>query len=688
MALKSRRPSAPKLSLMARLKQHHMFRVASWYATLSYVLILVANAVFPDIGLTREDVRYVIAGLALGFPVVLSLGWVFIPPSQENPKDFTRWRRARWRLGAIVSVAVTAFVIASGIYLWSVNERHMNAAGNPLPAKSVAVLPFEDLSGDPNNAYFSAGIQDEILTRLAKISDLKVVSRTSTLQYASHPENLRKVGAELGVAAVLEGSVQRSGDTVRVNVQLIDTASDTHLWAETYDQDLKDIFSAESSIAGKVADALQATLLPAESARIAAVPTKDPAAYDLYLRAEYLFLPMDSGDTPDEQLDAAVAEMVSLYSKAIEHDPKFLLAYAHRARARIYAYWNRNGVDGSLLSAAQRDAEKALALDPASPDAHLAMGYVYYFGHSDYAKALSEFDKVQRDFPNDADVIKAIALVHRRLGDADIIPDIRRAEALDPAKTELYLRFEVTTDMVSGHYTDARAAIERDHALDPDDPGYYPYRANTFIAQGRLQEAKAILDKYPADHRDDSDYIFSAFALAHLERDPEAMLKALSLQRGEVADATTPISIYRGVAYRMAHRDAEAKAAFASAAVILDAELKKTPRNPELWDTMAYVQALQGKKVEALESAEHAVALLPISKDALNGPRYLYNLAVVQAINGDVPSAVDTLDKVMAGLHGADVSVALLKLDPDWDAARQDPGFKELLDKYAPTEQL
>lgn len=683
-AVRPGRSRAASLGLVARLKQHHMFQVASWYATGSYVLILVANAVFPDIGLSRDDVRYLIGALALGFPVALTLGWIFIPPSREDPKGFTRWKKMRWRLGTVASVVVTAFVIVSGTYLWRMNERHLGAYGPG--AKSVAVLPFENMSADPNNAYFSAGTQDEILTRLTQISALKVISRTSTMKYASHPEDLVRVGRELGVATVLEGSVQRAADTVRVNVQLIDTATDTHLWAESYDRDVKDIFAAETDIANKVAESLQAKLQPAESAGVARVPTLNAAAYDFYLKGQYASQDMAMLQRSDRQVVARQA--IPFYTQAIALDPGFALAYAQRSQLQIHLYWETQVKDPIMLAAARADAEKAYGLGPDLPEAHLARGYVYYYGDTDYAKAAAEFARAQQLNPNDMETIMAVNYIsRRRLDFAGAIANLQHAVELDPRHKDTYLVAMSHDYSMLSQYPKALALADQLLADHPDAIGYHNNRIFFLLCMGRLADAKVDLAA-TAGLGDDADgeLAFSAMEIARLERDPKAMLKAIDGLKVTPA-LGAPLDSFRFQAYYMAGDKAGIQKTGDSALRQLRAMDAQGPNNNRIIASIAQIEAMRGDR-DALQLMDRALALDPVARDPIDGPQLVYYLALVRLHLGMRGPALDALEQLVSlPVYGRATSAALLRIDPDWDSLRQEPRFQAIVAKAAAHEQ-
>lgn len=608
---------------------------------------------------------------------------VVTPWGPAHPRSAGRKHPARSTY--LAAAAAGLLVLAAGIGLWRL-DRHpapVGDAATAVPPQSVAVLPFENLSGDPNNAYFSAGIQDEVLTRLAQVGALKVVSRTSTLKYASHPENLKTVALELGVTAILEGSVQRSGDTARVNVQLIDAATDTHLWAETYDRDMKDIFSAESDIAGKIADALKTTLQPEESIRIAAIPTHDPVAYDLFLQAEYAANSISDQLLGGKAQDEAAIKAIGLYGAAIARDPGFMLAYAKRSIMESSTYFNGTLPSKHLDRDARRDAERALALDPASAQAHLAMGYVHYYVERDYAKALQEYTEAAKTSPNDPDLIMATAMVHRRRGEFEqAIQGFTQAAALDPANLTRYLGFIEVCDMALGRYDDALAIVARVAVLHPGIPQIQAERAVLHNLQGHFDQAREEIRSVPAEFGADEGVASVSYYIARYHHDPAAMLQALSPVK-DTYFGELPVAVMRGDAYAMAHDEAKAEAEWAQADALLKPRQRSEANNADIWEATAYLEASRGNREAAIEAGRHAVALVPMSEDALNGPQYLYDLAVAEARVGDVPAALRDLETLLSRPYGNQTSIPLLRIDPDWDIVRKDPRFDALLDKYA-----
>ena len=550
-----------------------------------------------------------------------------------------------------------------------------------IPKKSIAVLPFENLSRDPDNAYFVDGIQDEILTRLAKISALKVISRTSTMRYASRPDNLREIAKQLGVANILEGSVQRAAGTMRVNVQLIEAESDSHLWAESYDRDIKNIFSVESEVAQAVADNLKAKLLPAESARIANVPTKNPAAYDLFLKGQYLFSQLQNSASKDPVADGKAA--TEMYRRAVAADPNFALASARLSYLQSYLHWY--GVDNSsaVVDDARANAEQALALQPDLPEAHLAMGYVHYWCHRDYAAALREYGIARASLPNDAEVVAAIGYVHRRQGMADRgVPDIQQAMVLDP-RNSLLPREVANSYTALRRYAEADAAYAHSLAIFPGDIEAQEQRAASMMYSGDMAGAARILERIPADTDPQGSVSLLRYKLAMTQRQPDAALAAIAhspdwlMTRWE--HSLAPLSLLRGEALALKGDASAARSAFLEAEKELQGLLDKGQQVADAQSYLGLTYAGLGQKEAALKAGRAAIELLPMSRDVIVGAFHLERLARVEAQVGETQAAIDHLEQLLSSSGGETVSLATLRIDPVWDPLRKDPRFQKLI---------
>src|SRR3989442_1592651 len=392
-------------NFFAELKRRNVYKVAVAYAIVGWLLVQVATQVFPFFEIPNWAVRLIVLMIVIGFPIALIIAWAFelTPEGLKRTEDVDRATEKRGKTHAWIYVVAVGAVLSIGLFLLgrytgrtiASAARTEAATGSSIPQKSIAVLPFENLSDDKNEAYFADGIQDEILTKLASIADLKVISRTSTAKYKSKPEDLKTVSQQLGVATVLEGSVQKAADKVRVNVQLIDARADSHLWAKTYDRDIKDVFAVESEVAQEIADSLQAKLSPAESKTLATAPTKDPAAYDLFLKGEHEERLAESS-LKAESYDQAAA----WYQQAIARDPNFALAMARLVENRMEVHWFFEQLSEAELAQVRSMAEHALVLAPNLAEVHVALGDFYYHGYRQYEQALAEFERALQLQPN------------------------------------------------------------------------------------------------------------------------------------------------------------------------------------------------------------------------------------------------------------------------------------------------
>jgi serine/threonine protein kinase/Tfp pilus assembly protein PilF len=553
--------------------------------------------------------------------------------------------------------------------------------------KSIAVLPFENRTEEKANAYFAEGIQDEILTRLSKIADLKVISRTSTQHYKSVPENLPEIARQLGVAHILEGSVQKSGDAVRVNVQLIKAVSDSHIWADTFDRKLTDIFSVESEVAKAIADQLRAHLNVREEQIIAAKPTNNPEAYDAYLRG--LAYTLKTGNTPANALSAQ-----RYLREAVRLDPKFALAWALLSYVDALGYITINlQPTVALREEARQAAETALALQPNLGEALHAMGYYHYSCLKDYDTAVRYFEEARQLLPNSSRIPESLAYVARRQGQWERSESyFNEAERLDPRNTYL-LTQHATTYMVLRRFTNALRKLDQVLDIAPDDADTLAVKAGIAQGTGDLPRASALLAKlHPL--ADDTTALETQVYQAILERRPEQMINQLK----EVLAKPDPalgywngeLRFWLGWAQEVAGDHAAAHGSWQQARSELEPFLKEQPDNYTLMGDLALINMGLGEKAAALNLATRAIAANPVEMDALTGPTPLEILVRVAARLGESDHAIATLQKLLAIPYegalagGVPLTPARLRLDPMFDSLRDDPRFAKIVGSLAP----
>jgi TolB-like protein/Tfp pilus assembly protein PilF len=581
-------------------------------------------------------------------------------------------------IGALAVIAIFASLFVPR--LWRSSEKRESTETLPIPAKSIAVLPFENLSDDKRAAYFADGIQDEILTKLASIADLKVISRTSTAKYKSKPEDLKTVSQQLGVATVLEGSVQKAGDKVRVNVQLIDARADSHLWAKTYDRDMKDVFAIQSEVAQEIADSLHAKLSPAEANTLASAPTKDTQAYDLFLKGEFEQRVANSNLRPEsfEQAEA-------WYKEAIARDPNFALAIAQLAICRMRHHWLTNPLSKEELTDAGRLAKQALTLAPDLAEAHVALGLFHYYGFREYEPALKEFQRAIELQPNSSLALQFVAFVHRRQGKWDrTLDELKRSLELNPrdpyigggiAETYAFLR----------RWKEAEDSARRGLTLDPHEATSMRMLLLSFLNQtGDTQEPLRLLATFPPDdllmpNTGSYDMVIGTRGeFLVLGRNFDAALKAW--ETGMAATANERQRFAAKAMIRFLAGDVTAAQPDAEKArELLEARLREQPEDFRSLKALSWVYLALNRKADAINIARQAVELLPPEKDAVLGSGNLAGLAEIQAQTGAATEAVQNLKKLLSIPAGETVSIARLKIDPVWDPIRNDPGFQRLL---------
>src|SRR5947207_2664954 len=556
----------------------------------------------------------------------------------------------------------------------------------PVSGKWIAVLPFENLSEDKANAYFADRIQAEILTRLARIADLTVISRTSTQQYESKPVNLDEIAKQLGVANVVEGSVQKAADQVRVNVQLVNVQTGSQLWAETYDRKLTDIFSVESEIAIRIAESLQAKLTGREEQALAAKPTNNPEAYDAYLRG--LAFEARSNYSID-----ALFKAIDFYGLAVQLDPNFALAWARLSGAHGLLYFNRGDATAARRDAAKEALENAQKLQPNSPETLLFVGYYQYWVLHDYGLAKATFGRVSKMLPGNSQVLYALGAIARREGLWDeSVAYWERGLALDPRNTALLIE-------VAWTYAALRqfpAALKLyDRALDivPNELSLMALKASIYQAEGNLQEAAKLLAQVNAQTNSDV-VVRIKLAQLRLERNQIEAIRFVQLRQARLHFSSgMDKGIKQGglaLLNRVAGDTASAKAAAEQARNTLEPLSKDQPDNAFVAAALAVVYAILDEKGSALNEAQRAITLVPSSKDRLSGPGFEENLALVEMIIGENSRAISALTRLLHTPYGgwiyspAPITPAILNLDPLWDPLRADPAFQKLCEEKQP----
>jgi TolB-like protein/Tfp pilus assembly protein PilF len=605
----------------------------------------------------------------------------------QLPKRFLALKKhrshVRWA-EATIGLLVLAAIVAAFIFLLGKPTRAvLNVA-----EKSIAVLPFESLSEDKANAYFAEGIQDEILTRLSKIADLKVISRTSTQNYKSAPANLPEIAKQLGVAHILEGSVQKSGDAVRVNVQLIKAANDSHLWADTFDRKLTDIFSVESEVAKAIADQLRAKLTGQEEQVVAAKPTDNPDAYDAYLRG--LAYNVKTTFTPANALGAQ-----KYLREAVRLDPKFALAWALLSHVDSLGYLSAGlQLTDALREEARQAAETALTLQPNLGEAVLAKGQYYYACLKDYDTAVRYFEQARQLLPNNSRIPESLAYVARRRGQWDQSEAyFNEAERLDPRNVSLLTQHALSYQFLR-RFPEALRKLDQVLNITPDDVDTLVAKAAIAQAEGDLPRAAALLTPLHPNINDTGALETQVYQ-AILERRPDrsiARLKeilakpdpALGYYNGEVR-------FWLGWAQEVAGDHAAAQESWRQARSELEPFLKEQPENWQLIGDLALTSMGLGDKAAAFKLIETTMAVIPIERDAVFGPIPMEILARVAARMGEADRAMTALQKVLsipyAGAFPAGpLTPALLRLDPMFDPLRNDRRFQKLVASIAPRE--
>ena len=665
-------------SFFSELKRRNVYKVAITYAVVAWLLVQVGSILFPTFEVPSWVMKVYVTAIAVGFPVALVMAWAFeLTPQGLKRTEVADAAQEHSARGGWIAVIVITTALSLGLFLLG---RYTASQAAPrergvATQRSVAVLPFENLSDDKSNAYFATGIQDEILTRLARLNELKVISRTSTAQYQSKPANPGEIGKQLGVAHLLEGSVQKVGEQVRLNVQLINAQNDAHVWADTYDRKLTDIFAVETEIAKSIAEQLQARLTGHEQEALALKPTSNPEAYDAYLRGL-------AAESESLLTVYPFQKAISFYKRAIKLDPDFAIAWARLSRMYSLLY----GSFGDRLGDAKGALERAQALQPNAPETLLALGYYQNDELREYEHARKTFLRVATLLPGNSEVPASLASIARRQGQWDKVTDYsEQALVLDPRNPELLVR-------VAFNYGDqrqfeiARSFLDRALQIRPDDVETKAAKAAMYQAQDKLTEA----DKYLAEVNaltPSYEAVGAKVTQLRLERKNDEAVQLLKTRIGQFEFGSyieeAVFGYFLAFAQHVAGNKAAAQATAAQTRDRLVQLTREQPDNDWLAVILSQTYAIAGDKNAAWKEAERVKRITSSLADVAVGPFADENMAVVATLSGEKSRAIELLSHLArisysGWLYGYPVTPAALRLDPIWDPLRGDPAFQKL----------
>ena len=670
-------------TFLVELKRRNVYRAAVLYGMAAWLIVQIATQVFPFFDVPNWAVRFVIMAVVIGFPIAMLLAWIFelTPEGIVRTDDVDPAGAIGRSAGRILNFAIIGALLLIIAFLMF-QRQWRNAAAGEVPQKSIAVLPFENFSADKQNAFFADGIQDDILTSLARIGDLKVISRSSVMQFRDvAARNLREIGKTLGVANVLEGSVRREAKRVVVNVQLIDALHDRHVWANRYDRTLADSLGLQGELAAEIADALRVTLSPEEKERVEKKPTANTEAYVVYLRANQI------ERNPDTLLqDYKTAEQ--LYLQAITLDPNFALAHARLASTCAEIFHFDEPTDG-WRTKARTEAQIALRLQPNLAEAHFALGQCIYWMDQDYDRALEQFDIASRLSPGNGDIGRLIAAIKRRQGKWEqSLEAYERVARIDPQNPNV-VRELIFTNTAVRRWPQAARWGERMRAMAPASlvakiqSGYVD-----FWWKGDTRLLKSLLSQVPAETDPDGVITSCRWDVAMIDRDFGAARTVL--QNSEVNEfsytnaAATPKSFLQGSIELAEGKQAQAQKLFELARPNFEKAVEEAPLSADRHANLGWFYAFAGRKDEAIREGRRAVELKPESKDALDGAIMNCYLALIYTRVGENDLAISLIDRLLktpGAVDSVDYSVTVndLKYRWEWDPLRNDPRFKKLI---------
>jgi TolB-like protein/Tfp pilus assembly protein PilF len=663
------------MSFFSELERRNVYKVAVAYAVVAWLLVQITTQTFPFFEIPNWAVRLVIILLVIGFPVALILAWAF-ELTPEGIKRTDEITPAKSKGHAWIYIALIAAGLSLGLFfLGRFSAANKQSASAEVSSKSIAVLPFENLSEDKSNAFFAEGIQDEILTRLSKIGTLKVISRISTAHYASSPQNLPEIAKQLGVANILEGSVQKVNDAVRINVQLIRAASDDHLWAESYDRKLSDIFGVEAEVAQNIASTLNAKLTGAEQQMLALKPTSNQAAYDAYLRGATQLR------TDNPEVGRAC---VQSFEEAVRLDPQFALAWALLSKTHSLLYFTAEATQAHRLGAENALAE-AMRLRPELPETQLARAYFAYWIKGDKQSARETLEQLRPVWPNNAEIAEALGYVCARLGDWRASRNYFD-QALELSPREHFVRFgAITVCIATRDFSSAQKMLDDGLQIWPNDSEFLGLKASVLQSIGRLDEAQQIVDELkPGDQ--DQFALGAIYLQARLRRNAAGVLPFFGTLAKRSENGSGFWNLWNALLYanleKLAGDELAAKRTFTKIRERAGRALQEQPDNERILGFLAQASAGLGDRDAALTALDRASTLT--ADDARDHPGIEEVRASILAHFGIKDQAIAILQKLLTTSYDGPITPSLLKLDPDFDPLRGDPRFEKLCREQKP----
>jgi TolB-like protein/Flp pilus assembly protein TadD len=668
------------MNFFTELKRRNVYKVAVAYAVVGWLLVQIATQTFPFFDIPNWAVRLVILLVVIGFPVALIIAWAFelTPEGLKRTESVAEKPRKQSGGRAWIYVVIAGCLLSVGLFFLGRYSAPQTTTTDAATTKSIAVLPFENLSEDKANSYFVDGMQDEVITRLAKIAELRVISRTSTQRYKTRATNLAEIARELGVSHLVEGTVQRIGDRVRINVQLIRAANEGHLWAEIYDRNLTDIFAVQTELATAIAHSLQAKLTGKEQQAVAERPTENLAAYDAYLRGiDFYSRP---GQDPSDERKAAEA-----FEEAVRLDPKFAQAWAHLSQVCSSLHFLNIDVTPARQEKARTAAQKATELAPAAPETMMANAYYRYHIQRDYNGARELFEKIQLEQPSSSEAVQALARIARRQSRwKESIRLSEEAEKLNPRDVNLFMDRAWTFSMIRD-YPGTLRMLERAQAIAPNDADVLSNKAYFFQWTDDLKAARAVIERIddPVKKAD-----IEIAQLVWERRYAEAIrgIEERLTRPDEVAGLERALDLEFLARVRVLAGDAEgAKKAFLEAKPELEKFSGEQPKNFWIPLSLANVEAGLGNKEAALREAERAVEVGAAAGDPVFAPKTEEGLASIEVRVGEPERAIKRVERLLQMPYGAfPLTQTKLRIDPDYDSLRSHPRFKALVEGPEP----